>query len=100
PAFDVQVGIVAGAQEGVNDLRPVRLAESGKTMFRHARMADTISFEQRAVDVGVLGVNVKNFSPEFVDVGDRINELEDQMAGVPFDAEVFAPGGRVTPLPP
>src|SRR2546429_4754188 len=33
PAFDVQVGIVAGTQERVDDFRPVRLAQTGKAML-------------------------------------------------------------------
>src|ERR1051326_5684196 len=41
-AFDVEVGVVPGADQGVNDFRPVGLAESGKAMFRHARVADAV----------------------------------------------------------
>src|SRR5438874_13310059 len=57
-------------------------------MLRHTRMADAISFEQAAIDKCVLGVDVKNPRAEFVDVLDRINELADEMAGVPFDAQI------------
>src|SRR5213076_836014 len=64
PAFDVQVGIVAGTQERVDDFRPVRLAQTGKAMLRNARMAEAINFEQLAVDVSVLRVDVKNSSTE------------------------------------
>src|SRR3954453_2320494 len=33
PTFDIQVRIVTGAEQGMHDLRPVALAEPGKTML-------------------------------------------------------------------
>src|SRR3989449_309443 len=42
---------------------------------------------------------MKNSSTELVDVCDRIDELADQMARVPLDAEVLAPCGVEEPFP-
>ena len=60
PAFDVQVGIVTDADEGMDDLRPVGIPQAGKAMLRHAGMANAVLGEQRAIDARILGVNVKN----------------------------------------
>jgi len=92
PAFNVQIGIVTGAQKGMNNFRPIRLAQPRKTMFRHARMADAVGFEKGPVDIGVLGVNVKNSRTKFVNVGNGVDELAHEMAGVPFDANILALG--------
>lgn len=42
PAFDGEVGIVAGAKKGVNDFGPVGLAEAGETMLGDAGMAEAV----------------------------------------------------------
>lgn len=90
PAFDVEVRIVTGAQEFVDDLRPVSLAQAGKAMLGHAGMAEPISLQQGPVDESVLGVDVKNARAEFAQVGHRINELAEQVAGIPLQSDVFA----------
>src|ERR1051326_8969618 len=61
-------------------------------MLGDARVADAVGFEQLAIDESVLGMNMENARPEFLNVDDRINELAKEMAGVPFDANVFAFG--------
>jgi hypothetical protein len=94
PAFDVQVRIVAGTHEGVDDLCPVRFAETGEPVFGHPRMADAVGGEQRAIDEGILGVNVKDPPPELAQVLDGVDELADQVAGIPFEAQILA-GRRV-----
>src|SRR5439155_26764304 len=98
-AFDVQVRVIARAHQRVNDFRPVSLAESGKPMLRHARMTNPVSLQQLPVDVGVLRVHVKNPWSERAEVRDRINELADQMTGVPFNADVLTLRRIEKPLP-
>src|SRR6266478_1823412 len=68
-------------------------------MLSHAGMANAIYFEQLPVDEGVLGVHMKNAWAELMNVRHRIDELADQMAGVPFDAEVLAFRFIKEPLP-
>src|SRR5439155_17457914 len=70
PAFNRQIGIIAGAEEGMDNLGPVRLPKTGEAMLGHARMTKTIHVKQLTVDEGVLGVYVKNPRAELVDVGD------------------------------
>src|SRR4051794_6126968 len=68
-------------------------------MLSHAGMANAIALEQLAVDEGVFGVYVKDARAELVNVRDRIDELTDEMAGIPFQAEVLALGFVEHPLP-
>src|SRR5437870_809441 len=89
PAFDVQVGVVAGANEGMDDFGPVGLSQPGESMFGYAWMANPVGFQEVAIDVGVFGVDVKNARAEFVDVVDGIDKLTDQVAGIPFDSNVL-----------
>jgi len=42
------------------------------------------------VDEGVLGVDVEYPGAKLVNVRDRVNELAEQMAGIPFQAEIGA----------
>src|SRR6266516_5441778 len=42
PAFDVKVGVIAGAEQGVDDFRPVCLAEAGRAVFGYAVMTDAV----------------------------------------------------------
>ena len=44
-------------------------------------------------------MDVENAGAELMDISDGINELADQMAGVPFDAYVLAAGGVEEALP-
>src|SRR6266446_3663570 len=81
----------------MDNLPPVGLAEAGEAMLGYARMTEAIDFKQLAVDKGVLRVNMKNPRAELVNVRHRINELANQMAGVPLKAEVFA--GRLVEEP-
>src|SRR4051812_22744630 len=83
----------------MHDLRPVALAEPGKTMLGHARMADAILLEQRSVDEGALCMNVKDPGPKFLDIRDRIDELADEVAGIPFQPNVCLLGGIEETLP-
>src|SRR5688572_2223775 len=57
-AFDVEVGVVARADESVDDFGPIALSEAGETMFGHAGMTDAVLLEQGPIDEGVLRVNV------------------------------------------
>src|SRR6188472_670006 len=58
-------------------------------MFGDARMTNAVNFQQLPVDVSVLRVHVKNARAESPDVFNGIDELADQVARVPFDADVF-----------
>jgi len=93
PAFDVEVGIVSGADEFVDDLGPVGLAEAGETVFGDAGVAEAVSAEERFVNLGVFGVDVEDPFAVFADVLKRIDELADEVGGVPFDADVIEGDG-------
>src|SRR5262245_12038375 len=45
PAFDVEIGIIAHAQQRVHDFRPVGLAETGEAMLSDTGMADAIGLQ-------------------------------------------------------
>src|SRR5690348_14290406 len=68
-------------------------------MFRDAGMTNAVNFQQLPVNVSVLRVNVKNARAESPDVFNRINELADQMARVPFDADIFGFDGIENTFP-
>src|SRR4051812_32368753 len=76
----------------MHDFGPVALAQTHETMLGYTGMANTITLQQHAVDQGVLRVHVKNARAELVNVRDRIDKLTDEMAGIPFQAEVLALG--------
>src|SRR5713226_4820894 len=57
PPFDVQVRIITGPKQGMNNLPPIGLTEARKSMLSHAGMADAIHLEQLPVNEGVLGVH-------------------------------------------
>src|SRR5437867_4915797 len=99
PAFDIQIRIIAGPKERVNDFGPVALTQAGKAMLRYARMAKAIDLEQLTVDEGILGVHMKDPRAELVNVSDRIDQLADEMAGVPFHAEILTVAFIEEPLP-
>src|SRR5712671_5152265 len=52
-------------------------------------MTNAVHLQQLPVDVSVLRMYVKNPWAELAKVRDRINELANQMAGVPFDANII-----------
>src|SRR5437588_12028232 len=83
----------------MDDLRPVGLAEARETMLRHPGMANAIDFEKLPIDKSILGMNMENPGTKSVDVRYRIYELAHQVAGVPFDADVLAPGFVEEPFP-
>src|SRR5205814_1968828 len=91
PSFNVQIRIVAGANECMHDLRPIRLTEPRHAMFRHAFMTNPVAFQEGAINVSVLAMHMKNARTEPVNRLHRIDELADQMAGVPFKPEVLVP---------
>src|SRR3954464_40009 len=93
PAFDAEVAVVAGAEEFVDDLGPVALAEAGETVFGAAGVAEAVAGEEGLVDVGVLGVDVEDARAEFAYVLKGIDELADEVGGVPFDADVVEGDG-------
>src|SRR5882762_8389002 len=90
PAFEVQIGIIPDAEQSMDYLRPVRLAEPGEAMLGDARMAEAIDFEQLSVDKSILRVHMENARAKLVDVRNRIDELAEQVAGVPLQAEIIA----------
>ena len=83
----------------MDNLRPIGLAQPRKPVLRHARMTGAVGFQQRPVNEGVLGVNVKDARAETLEVRDRINKLANQMARVPFQAKVGARSGVEQALP-
>src|SRR5208282_3781080 len=58
-------------------------------MLRHAGMTDAIHLQQMTVDIRVLRMNMENARAKLMDIGDRINELADQMTCVPLNAQVL-----------
>jgi len=74
----------------MDDLRPIGLAEAGEAVLGHAGMARAVGFEQGSIDKGVLGVDMKNARAEGANVCDGIDELADEVGGVPFQAEIVA----------
>ena len=68
-------------------------------MFRDAGMTNSVNFQQLPIDVSVLRVKVKNARAESPDVFNRVDELADQMARVPFDADVFGFDGVENAFP-
>src|SRR5437667_12615263 len=59
-------------------------------MLRHAGVTDSVLLQQPAIDERVFRMDVKDPLAKFVDVRDRVDELADQMARIPFQAEVLA----------
>src|SRR5579862_3145670 len=70
PTFDVQIGIVTGAKQRMDDFRPVRLTETGEAVFSDAVVADAIDLQKLAIDIGVLRMHVKNARAEAANVFD------------------------------
>ena len=93
PAFDVEVRIVAGADEFVNDLGPIGLAEAGEAVFGNTGVAEAVAAEEWFVDLGILGVDMEDAFAVFADVLEGVDELADEVAGVPFDADVVEADG-------
>jgi hypothetical protein len=99
PAFHVQIRIISSPEKRMNNLGPVRFSQSRHAMLRHPRMTNAITAEQNAMDECVLGMHMKNTRTKLFNVPDRIDELADQMARVPFDPEVFMGGSIEEPFP-
>src|SRR5439155_13116982 len=99
PSFYRQIRIIPGATQRMDDLGPIALAQAHEAMFGDARITNAILLQQRAIDESVLGMDVKDARAELVDVRHRIDELADQMARIPLQAEVLAFGFIENPFP-
>src|SRR5271165_2745036 len=89
PAFDVDCSLVPGETQFADDPRPVAIAESGgahlheRQLAEHAVLADHVPAHCR-----VLAVDVEDALGPFADLGDRIDQIHELMAGLPFEAEI------------
>src|SRR5687767_431809 len=74
PAFNIEVASIAGADQFFNERGPIGIAYADEAMLDRARMVDAVAIDDVAIDFGVFGVDVKNFSAEFADVLHGVDE--------------------------
>ena len=93
PAFDIDGAFKAAHAQDGNDICPVQVAKPGGAVIgKLLGAADTKAVDDVPIDAGAFAVHMENFVCPITELGQRVNQLNHLVAGLPFEAEVF--GGK------
>src|SRR5437660_8171512 len=89
PTFDVDAAFEAGEAQLADDTRPVAVAEARRAhlherdLAEYAVLADNVPAHGR-----VLAVDVKDFRRPLAYLRNRVDEVDELVAGLPFEPDI------------
>src|SRR5271168_1776920 len=94
PALDVDAALIAREPQLADDAGPVGVAETRGAHLHERVFAEyAMRFDNVPAYGRVLAVDVEELGRPFVDLRDRIDEVDELVARLPFQPDVFAGQG-------